>query len=891
MEPGLNTRIIRGAILPCWVVGVTLLGRGIPAAGEEDFAEPIRPFLQQYCVRCHGEEKTEGGADLRGLTKEIDLLKHRELWESAVAQVESGDMPPKGKSPSDEERAEFSNWIGARFQGVDWSKYRSAGHVTMPRLTKVEYRNTLRDLLGVDLKAGEDLPPDGEGENGFTNDRDSLSLTAAQLEQYFQAAETAIDGVFALAKPPRSLSFEAEAMERSPAKLQPERNGVFLIHPDHELKAEWEFPVDGWYEFRLAAAVIGAKPCVAEVRIDGEVVASASVDSQEASQPPVIRATGLVRAGRHSVSLQSRNLVPQTPEPPDIVRIIDERARERAPRLAAIGGVESPSVREAREDLNLKAWGIQECYEWLRFLGPEGDPRKIDLRRVYLEERQGKWNAVRNQLAKVAGLTVAQIDLAWEAQNRERLAENAAVLAGVAEVKWDDWMNWQGKLLVDRLEIFGPVRPSIMGGEWTLLDALNRGDAAPEEVLREFLIRAFRRPLSESDLGRYESLLRRFQTGEETREEALALTLSAILSSPKFLYRDELAKEADPKGRERQLDGFEIASRLSYFLWQSSPDAELYDLASSGLLKDPAVLEAQANRLIEHLKADSFFREFVFDWFAIRELGAGISPDLSKYPEFTAELADEMREEAVRTVAALFREDRPVSDLIDSSKAYLNESLARHYGIGGVTGDEMRPVTLRDRRRGGILGMGSVLVATASPARTNPVRRGAWVLERLLGEDPGEPLPTAGVLPGDAGEARGFTLREELALHRTRLDCARCHDRIDPIGFGLENYDAIGRWRENEAGKPVDASGRFPDGREFSGPMELKSILKERREEIEENLLRRLLAFALGRELHYFDDPTVAELRNRWQGRDATARELILAVVTSEPFRRQAPVE
>jgi hypothetical protein len=204
-----------------------------------------------------------------------------------------------------------------------------------------------------------------------------------------------------------------------------------------------------------------------------------------------------------------------------------------------------------------------------------------------------------------------------------------------------------------------------------------------------------------------------------------------------------------------------------------------------------------------------------------------------------------------------------------------------------VEGDTFRPVALTDARRGGLLGLGSVLVATSSPARTNPVRRGAWVLERLLGEDPGEPLPTAGELPGEAGEARGRTLREELDLHRSKAECARCHDRIDPIGFGLENFDATGRWRDIEAGRPVDAGGVFPDGREFSGPVELKRALKERHRDFEENLLRRLLAFALGRELRYFDEPTIAELATAVESAPS-AKSLVRIVVTSDPFRRQS---
>jgi hypothetical protein len=216
----LRTARFRGfPIIPCWVAGLTLLGHAANSRGEEDFAAPIRPLLEAHCVKCHGGEKTEGGADLTGLTGELDLLEARKLWESVVEQVETGEMPPKGPYPSDGERARLAGWLRGRFDAVDWSKYRRAGHVTMPRLTKLEYRNTLRDLLGVDLRAGEDLPDDGEGESGFTNDRDSLSLTPSQMEQYFQSAERAIEGVLALAKPPRSLRDRGRVDGSQPAEI------------------------------------------------------------------------------------------------------------------------------------------------------------------------------------------------------------------------------------------------------------------------------------------------------------------------------------------------------------------------------------------------------------------------------------------------------------------------------------------------------------------------------------------------------------------------------------------------------------------------------------------------------------------------------------------------
>ncbi|MCB1232874.1 MAG: DUF1592 domain-containing protein [Verrucomicrobiae bacterium] len=894
MNPFPPARLFCRRILPCWVAGLTLLGGGNLWSADDDdrFSAEIRPLLEEYCIRCHGGDETKGDVDLTGLNSEAELVAHRELWESVIEQVDTEEMPNKGPHPSGEERAALTRWIRDRFAAVDWSRYRSPGRVTLPRLSKAEYRNTMRDLIGVDLNAGADLPEDGEGESGFTNDRDSLSMTSAQLEQYFESAERAIDGAFALAKPERDWQFEAESMQRSPAKLKPHENGIVIVHPDHELQTEINFPVDGWYQFQIGAAAIGEKACVADFRVDGESIASARVETGDLSKSPIHEATGFVRAGRHTVTIQSRNLVPQTPEPPDIVRIIDERAHERAPRLAPFSDSESVEVREAREGLNTKALGAQESVEWLRFLGPKGDSRKIDLRRVYLEERRADWREVLERLARASGISAKEIEAKWETQNAERLADNRQVLASVSEVKWEDWMQFQGKLFVDRFEVRGPIfEKQNSSGGWNLVEALRDPGANPETLIRELLPQAFRRSMSEAEGDRYVELLRVAQRREELREDALTIALSAILTSPRFLYRDELGKASstDTEARPPEaLDDWALASRLSYFLWQTMPDAELFDMAASGLLRNPAELARQGDRMLDDPKADAFFANFASDWLGLRELGRGVAPDPSRFPEFSSELIDAMKAEAFLFLASVFREDQPVSALIDSPVVFLNERLAAHYGIPGVVGESFRPVHLNEARRGGVLGLGSVLVATSSPARTNPVRRGAWVLERILGDDPGEALPTAGVLPGNAGEARGLTLREELERHRNQAECARCHDRIDPIGFGLQNFDATGRWRDLEAGKPVDARGVLPGGSEFVGPAELKRVLREEhREAIIENLARRLLAFALGRELHGFDQPAIEEIVAAVEAADGSSRELVRQVIRSEAFRFQ----
>jgi len=297
------------------------------------------------------------------------------------------------------------------------------------------------------------------------------------------------------------------------------------------------------------------------------------------------------------------------------------------------------------------------------------------------------------------------------------------------------------------------------------------------------------------------------------------------------------------------------------------------------------VLQQQASRLLNDERAKAFFKSFTGQWLGIDSLGKTVSPDARRFPEFTQDLGEMMKEETVSYVESIFIENRPLTELIDSEWTFLNERLAEHYGIDGVRGANLQRVKIDDRRRGGLLGMGSVLTVTSSPGRTNPMRRGFWVLEGLLGDQLGEPPGDAGELPGDAGESRGKTLREEIELHRTRKICMSCHIKLDPIGFGLQNFDAIGRWRDEEAGKPVDSSGVMPDGKRFGGPVELKQVLLERKDEFVKNLCARMLSYALGRKLEYFDEAEVLDIFDQVKNDDYHARTLIGAVISSYPYR------
>jgi hypothetical protein len=419
---------------------------------------------------------------------------------------------------------------------------------------------------------------------------------------------------------------------------------------------------------------------------------------------------------------------------------------------------------------------------------------------------------------------------------------------------------------------------------------LTREDAA-RICLRDFASRAFRRPVADEEVERLLRLFRYADRRGDPFEQAVKLALRAVLVSPNFLFLVE-RERPEAEGFYR-VGPYELASRLSYFLWSSMPDKELFDLAAGGRLHEPAVLDRQVRRMLADPKSRALARDFAGQWLRVGSLANAAEPDRRRFPDYTPELRDAMVEEAVTFFHALLREDRPVLDLIDADYTYVNEPLAKHYGIEGVTGPEFRRVELKDPNRGGVLGMAAVLTLTSYPRRTSPVLRGKWVLEELLGTPPPPPPPMVKALPQDDRPRNGLTFRQRLEKHRSDASCASCHAKMDPLGFGLENFDPIGRWRTQVADQPVDASGELTTGEEFQGPAELKRILKDQKRDLfVRNLSGRLLSYALRRGLEYYDQPIVKDLAAKLAAGDYRSTVLVAEVAKSFPFqyRRNEPI-
>ncbi|WP_417391621.1 DUF1592 domain-containing protein [Gimesia sp.] len=403
-----------------------------------------------------------------------------------------------------------------------------------------------------------------------------------------------------------------------------------------------------------------------------------------------------------------------------------------------------------------------------------------------------------------------------------------------------------------------------------------------QKIIRALAKKAYRRPLTDHELTQLLQLYDRAAERNDPYEERIKLALKAVLVSPHFLFRTDAAPEQP--GIQRISD-YELATRLSYFFWASMPDAELMQLADEGKLHQESMLEQQIKRMLADPKARALSELFTEQWLGTKDVGGRIAPVSGQFRDvYSTELALDFREEAVQMMNYLFQDNRSLLEIIDADYAFLNQRLAKHYDVDGVKGREFRKVTVKDGRRGGVLGLGGVHMLTSYPKRTSPVLRGAWVLETLLGTPVPSPPPGVPPLKEKSGDNKKRSIRQILEAHREHATCAACHDIIDPIGFGLENYDLFGRWREKERGQPVDATGEFPSGETFAGPGELKKILLKRKDELARHFTGKMLGYALGRSLEDADDCTIEKIVKQLEQNDYRSQTLIREIVFSKPF-------
>jgi mono/diheme cytochrome c family protein len=448
---------------------------------------------------------------------------------------------------------------------------------------------------------------------------------------------------------------------------------------------------------------------------------------------------------------------------------------------------------------------------------------------------------------------------------------------------------------VGHVLITGPLRIAGSGDTASrrLILSCNPAKAADEtpcakQILSRLARRAYRRPPTDAEL---QTLMSFYETGRKeapakanAHEAGISMALRRMLVAPQFLFRQEVDPAGIDPGKAYRISDLELASRLSFFLWSSIPDEQLLELAEKGKLKDPKVLEQQARRMMADPRAEALITNFAGQWLYLRNMEK-VTPDPEIFPEFDENLREAFRTETRLFIESMLREDHSVMDLMRANYTFLNERLARHYGIPGVYGSHFRRVTLNDPNRMGLIGQGAILTVTSYPNRTSPTFRGKWMLENILGTPPPPPPPAVPSLKVDPERLRKLSMREMMEQHRQNPACFGCHSRMDPMGFALENFDAIGRWRTTSGTAKIDSSGTLPDGSKFSGPVELRELLAGRADEVVSATTRKMMTYALGRGVEYYDMPTVRAIVREAAPTDYKWSSIILGIIRSAPFQ------
>jgi hypothetical protein len=753
----------------------------------------VLPFLTRHCFECHTDKKS-GGVRLDQFQDQQSLTKGFATLDRVQVVLRKQAMPPR-KRP--QPTADAVKPVLAWLEGFSERMERASrlDRVTMRRLNRAEYNNTIRDLLGVDFKPGDDFPADVPA-HGFDNVGSIQSVSPVLVEKYLAAAEkvarTALFGAEPM-KPERAAHqpfFTADAFSKNTSvKFDYDETGMSLPGALHVTQ---RFPVTGEYNLRAVMRgwrPVGSNPVELAFWVDGKRV--------------------------HEVR----------------IAVPTERVQGRAP--GELNGLWTECRLPIPAGEHWLAITVERMYEGLppSYKGPRPAPE----RPLPAPERP----------EKVIRGTDAFFPMYLDVVGPYNQVKGPAS----ASIK---------KLVGDRP---GP-----------------RDLTTARKILSDLARRAYRRPVTDREVDGLVKLVAAVQKDGDSFEEGLCLAIQQILISPHFLFRVE-------KTSSRALSPHELATRLSYFLWSSMPDDELFRLADEGKLSQPAHLEAQVRRMLKDERALALVENFGNQWLQTRALESHI-PDRIKYPEFTDYTRMSMKKETDLFFEHILRADRPILDFINADYSFVNQRLAEFYRIPGVKGHEFRKVNLNGTKRGGVLTQASVLTVSSYANRTSPVLRGKWILETLLNAPPPPPPPDVPTLD-EQKLGKAVSVKQMLDQHRANATCASCHARMDPLGFALEHFDAIGMWREKDGKFPIETAGTLPDGRFFKGHEDLRALLKTDASAFTEGLAEKMLIYALGRGLEPSDRKSVRTIADKVAREGYRFSSLMLGIVQSEAFQMQ----
>lgn len=781
-----------------------------------------RALLDQYCVICHNQAVVNSLAtsneglqttQLRNLgltldTEDVsDLAANPKVWEKVIKKLRVGVMPPPNYPRPDKVRYDgFRTWLENELDSIAANRANPGRTQAFHRLNQTEYRNSIRDLLDLNIDVSDLIPADAPDQYGFDNNAEVLALSPLSVERYVNAAHKIAE--LAIGAPPRGASITTYDVPLN--LIQDDRLSEDLPFGSRGGTAiEHLFPIDGEYRITL---------------------------NLQTNYVDFVR--GFDDANEVELSLDGEHL-----------------------QTYAFGG-DAPGIPAPYS----YAGNIRGSDDWEEFMMAFADegfelvlPVKAGPRVIGATFPREMWEAEGVQQPRLFGYQLAVTELP---------DGNPGI--GSVEI--------EGPLSIDGSGIT-PSRQQIFSCEPISAD---EEPACARQILSSLARRAYRRAVTENDV---QGLMEFYKQGqlEGGFETGIQFALERLLVSPDFLFRIEQdPRNAEPDSMYPVTDT-ELASRLSFFLWSSLPDDELLDLVERGELRDPGVLETQVKRMMSDSRSSGFIENFVGQWLYLRNLD-GIYPDPAAFPEFDENLREAFQRETELFIDDQIRSDRSLRELLSADYTYVNERLAEHYGIPKIYGNRYRKVMLEGAERGGLFGHGSLMMVTSYPNRTSPVLRGKFVLENLLGGPPPEPPPNVPALE-TSNDGKQLTMREAMAMHRENPACRVCHAAMDPIGFSLENYDAVGKWRTQFAGQAIDASGLLPDGNTFDGPDGLRGLLLERPDDFVGTITEKLMRFALGRSLEYYDMPEVRGIVRAAREDDYRWSSVILGVIKSAPFQ------
>lgn len=823
-----------------------------PQPKLELFHERIKPVLSNACVDCHGPDVEEG--NLRIDTLDPDLLHGKDVawWLEVLAAVSKGEMPPEdGEELSDQDRAQLVEWLTSEIQVASTVRRAEQGHSTFRRLTRYETNYALQDLLGLPYDFARDLPPDPSSEDGFQNSSETLTMSAIQFAAYRELSSNALQQAIVRKEKPTPIYWDISMQDAATIDFQKQNNNIknlekqFKDDPEtlaKRLKNARATPRNTYYLDRSSG----------QTASEEWAYYSAKYAQKPSDKKPVEPVT----------NSQVVAVIP--PKKHLIVELGDTIPEEGTLRIrvrAARKSIDNPRLPSLRLEFGWQA--SNDSYAAVRVGGSD----KIidatpDKPQVY------EWDIPLSEV---------------QPRNSVRHINKLGDLPSPSEfIKLVNTSIAAADVQIDHVTVSANVYPQWPPASHTriFIESDNKGNETvyAQEVLANFMPKAWRREVTEAEIAQKLKLFTTIRPQCDDFEQAMTEVLATVLSSPQFLYISQSG--ISPPDAEN-ITNYNLATRLAIFLWCSTPDEELLKLASDGKLSDPAVLNAQVDRMLADPRSRRFTQQFVRQWLGMQLLDY-LNVDRKTYPQFDPALKEAMLEEPVAFFHEVLQNNYSVLDFIHADYTLVNERLAVHYGIQDVHGNDFRRVELdSNHQRGGLLTQAGLLAMNSDGKDSHPLKRGIWVLKSLLNDPPPPPPAAVPIIDLADPEIAKLTLKQRIENHRDQAACKSCHAKIDPWGIAFENFDAVGRWRTEIDGKPVDASSLLFNKQELDGIDGLKRfLLEDRQDQFTQAIVHKLTTYGLGRPLNFGDRASVnqiaAKLRQQGDGL-ATAIKLIVA--------------